>query len=500
MKRRDLIQTSMAAALAAALPRGAATAAALAPLGDIQGDLAAVTHSGTEVSLEAAAVKELRDSLRGNLLLPGNPGYDEARRVLNMSIDRNPALVIQPSGTADISHAINFAREREILLAVKCGGHSWSGKSTCEGGMQVDLSHFRHARVDPGARRAHVAGGSLLGELDHEAMAHGLVTTAGTVSHTGIGGLTLGGGFGRLARRFGLTLDNVVSVDIINADGHLRHASAEENPDLYWAVRGGGGNFGIVTRFELALHPMSREVIGGEVIYPISNARQVLDIYADYAMSAPEDLYLDFVMASPAGSKNGVAMMHACYSGPMDKADKVLAPLRKAGKPIADTLTKMDYVAAQRSGDDTDPRSTGEYVKSGYVSDIPEKLVAQLEEEFPRQEEFGTTVVFQHAGGAINRVAPDATAFSHRDANAVMLAFVSWPMEESGAEPTRILKEYWSSLTPFTNGWYSNEVSTESNRAISRNYQGNFDRLVEVKNQYDPTNLFRLNANIAPSV
>jgi hypothetical protein len=184
----------------------------------------------------------------------------------------------------------------------------------------------------------------------------------------------------------------------------------------------------------------------------------------------------------------------------MDKADKVLAPLRKAGKPIADTLTKMDYVAAQRSGDDTDPRATGEYVKSGYVSDIPEKLVAQLEEEFPRQEEFGTTVVFQHAGGAINRVAPDATAFSHRDANAVMLAFVSWPMEESGVEPTRILKEYWSSLTPFTNGWYSNEVSNESSRAISQNYQGNFDRLVEVKNQYDPTNLFRLNANIAPSV
>ncbi len=325
MKRRQLIQSTLAGAVAAALPGGAA--AALKAISNVQGDLAAVTGSGAQISLEAAAVRELGESLRGMLLLPGNAGYDESRRVLNMAIDRHPALIIQPSGAGDISTAINFARERELLLAVKCGGHSWTGKSTCEGGMQIDLSSFRHTRVDPAARRAYVAGGSLLGELDYESMAQGLITTAGTVSHTGVAGLTLGGGFGRLARRFGLALDNVVSLDIVNADGQLRHASADENPELYWALRGGGGNFGVVTAFEFALHPMARDVVAGEVIIPIGQARQVLEFYADYAAAAPDDLYLDLVMSSPQGTTDGVALLHACYSGPPQQAEKSPGPV-----------------------------------------------------------------------------------------------------------------------------------------------------------------------------
>ncbi len=297
MNRRDFCVSSVAAAVAAALA-GRSVMAAVTP---IETDIQAVSGSGGKITLEKSGLEELRKSLRGALLLPGQPGYDEARRVLNASIDKHPALVVQPSGTADVRTAVSFARQHGLLLAVKCGGHSYGGKSTCEGGMQIDLSRMRGCRVDPVGRTARVVGGSLLGDLDHEAMALGLVTTAGTVSHTGVGGLTLGGGFGRLARRFGLTVDNLLSVDIVTADGRLLRASADENPDLFWGVRGGGGNFGVVTSFEFRLHPMARQVVGGDLTFPISRARELLDFYAEYAATAPDELYVDAGMAAPPG-------------------------------------------------------------------------------------------------------------------------------------------------------------------------------------------------------
>ena len=329
MNRRHFLHSAVAAGVASALPMRMV----LAQLTEVTGEVAAVTGAGTDIAIEQAAVQELSDSLRGNLLLPGNADYDIARRVLNRSIDRHPALIVRPSGVADIQHAVNFARERELLLAVKCGGHSSSGKSTCDGGMQIDLSTLRHARVDPKSRTAYIAGGSLLAELDHEAMAFGLVTTAGTVSHTGVGGLTLGGGFGRLARRFGLALDNVKGFDVVTADGAFRHASADENPDLYWALRGGGGNFGVVTSFEFQLHPMQRQVIGGDVVFPLDRARDIMRFYADFALSAPDDLYCDvFMMKTMTGEGDG-AGMSVCYSGPEAKAEQLLAPIRALGKP-----------------------------------------------------------------------------------------------------------------------------------------------------------------------
>jgi FAD/FMN-containing dehydrogenase len=360
MDRRFFLQSAVAAGVTSAIP--------LSVLAEVTGDVAAVTGAGAGISLEQAAVQELSDSLTGNLLMPGNAAYDVARRVLNRSIDRHPALVIQPSGAADIQNAVTFARERNLLLAVKCGGHSYSGKSTCEGGMQIDLSTYRHARVDAKSRTAYVAGGSLLGELDRESMALGLVTTAGTVSHTGVGGLTLGGGFGRLARRFGLALDNVKGLDIVTADGNFRHASAEENPDLYWALRGGGGNFGIVTSFEFDLHPMQRQIIGGEMMFPMEQAREVLKFYAEYALAAPDELYCDgFMQRTMTGEGDGVGI-HVCYSGPESNAEKVLAPLRALGKPVFDSIGPMDYVAIQRSWDNTDPRNEGQYLKSGFIN------------------------------------------------------------------------------------------------------------------------------------
>lgn len=504
MKRRRFLQSSVAAAAAVSLfptlLSGRAWADAMKSMTEVVDDISAVQGNGTSISLRGAAVRELSQSLRGHLLLPGNAAYEIARQVQNPVIDRHPALIIQPSGAADISNAVQFAADHSLLLAVKCGGHSWSGKSTCDGGMQIDLSSFRNVRVDTVARTAYAAGGSLLGELDHEAMAHGLVTTAGTVSHTGVGGLTLGGGFGRVARRFGLALDNVIGVDIITADGRLRHASAQENPDLYWAVRGGGGNFGVVTSFELQLHPMEREVIAGDVVYPLSQARAVARHYAEVASSAPDDLYVDFVMASPLGSSDGVCLLHACYSGPRDRAEQVLAPLRSLKPSLKDSLGPMDYVAVQRSGDTTDARTQGTYVKSGFVNEISETLVDAMVARFEPVPQRSTVMLFQHAGGAISRVPADATAFAQRNSLANMMLFVDWPAQSPAEEHVAWIKQAWAGLEPFTDGWYTNEISQESSRVVNRNYASNYPRLVTVKNRYDPGNLFRLNANIVPTV
>ena len=490
MDRRRFLQSSMAAGMTAALPTAQAFAA-LQALTQVTGDVRAVTGDRNEISLEQAAVQELADSLHGNLLLPGNEGYDVARRVLNASIDKHPALIVQPSVAADIQNAVRFA--------VKCGGHSYAGKSTCDDGLQIDLSSYRHCRVDPRTRTAYVAGGSLLGELDHEAMAHGLVTTAGTVSHTGVGGLTLGGGFGRLARRFGLALDNLKGVDIVTADGRLLHASADENPDLFWGVRGGGGNFGVVTSFEFHLHPMQRTVVGGEMIWPLDKARDVLRFYADYAMSAPDELYCDaYMQATMTGEGNGVGL-HVCYSGPESEAEKVLAPIKKLGDPMLDTVAAVDYVAIQKSWDNSDPRNTGEYLKSGFINAFPQSVADALIDGFEPNPGRNTTVFFQHSGGAIGRVPVEATAFAHRKSQANMFAVVSWPLDTDRAPHVDYVRRYWKELEAATDGYYTNEVANEPQSQVNKNYQGNFPRLLEVKRKYDPENLFRLNANIAPA-
>ena len=497
MNRRGFVLSSVGAAVALSLA-GRQALAALAPIVD---DVQAVTGDGARVTLGKSAVQELRDSLRGALLLPGQPGYDEARRVLNASIDRHPALIVQPTGAADVRTAVTFARQHGLLLAVKCGGHSYAGKSTCEGGMQIDLSRMRGVHVDAQARKAYVAGGSLLGELDHEAMSLGLVTTAGTVSHTGVGGLTLGAGFGRLARRYGLALDNVLGADVVTADGRLLHASATENPDLYWGIRGGGGNFGVVTGFEFRLHPMERQVIGGSVVFPVARARELLDFYANYSLSAPDELYCDAIMSTPpaAAGRPGVFVFDVCYSGPAGGAERALAPLRALGKPIADKIGPVDYVKLQRSGDRTDPRNEGSYLKSGFIDDFPAPLVAAIVDGYRTDPLRSTTVFFQHSGGAIGRVAADATAFPHRRSRLNMFAVTSWDLVHDGAPHSAYAKELWSKLQPYTDGYYTNEVANEPQKQVDENYQGNIGRLVELKNKYDPTNLFRLNANVKPT-
>jgi hypothetical protein len=499
MHRRRFLQLSVAAALAANVKARHAYAAILGAANTVTADVNALTGDGAEVTLKQSAVQELGDSLRGNLLLPGHEAYEEARHVLNPSIDRHPALIVQPKGVADVKHAVDFARESSLLVAVKCGGHSSSGKSTCDGGMMIDLSLLRSTRVDPARRIAHVSGGSWLGDMDHDTMAFGLVTTAGTVSHTGVGGLTLGGGFGRLARRYGLAVDNVRGVELVTADGRFVRAYPDENPDLYWAVRGGGGNFGVATNFEFQLHPMSRQVIGGTVGFPLEQAKDVLNFYAEYSATAPDELYIDAGIVSRPQSFTG-AFMHVCYSGDPAEADRHLDPIRQAGTPMFDEIKAVDYVALQKSGDISDPRARGAYLKSGFVEGISPAMIDALLDGFEPHPERGMAVVWQHAGGAIGRVAPDAMAFAHREISHDTLFIMDWAMGIDATPHIQWLRSYFATVAPYTRGFYVNDLSDESQSAVNQNYAGNYERLVQIKNRYDPTNLFRLNANIVPTV
>ena len=498
LSRRQFVRGSLASALAASLAPPRAWDAILSPSMRVDRDLDAITGDGVSVTLSRASVQELGESLRGNLLLPGHAAYDEARRVINAQMNKFPALIVQPRGAADVRNAVDFARASNLLVAVKCGGHSPSGKSTCDNGMMIDLSLMRGVRVDPAGRVARVAGGSLLGDLDSEAMAFGLVTTAGTVSHTGVAGLTLGGGFGRVARRFGLALDNVRGVDIVTADGEMLRASSQENSELYWGVRGGGGNFGVVTSFEFDLHAMEREVIGGSIVFPLDQAKNVLSFYSEYEGVAPEDLYLSCLIVSNPRGVSGVGFS-VCYSGPMDRADAILRTIRSAGTPAYDDLRAIDYVALQRSGDIDDPRAIGSYTKTGFVTKISPQLIDSMIIGLEEHPERSTSIGFQHCGGAITRVAADATAFPHRALHATVLLLVDWPAEVDPTRHIEWLKRYWATVEPHTDGFYTNDVVDESQQQVDENYLGNYPRLLALKNKYDPTNLFRLNANVVPT-
>ncbi len=379
LSRRRLLQGAALGTVATAvsgLMPSAARAAILAGSSVVDRNVDAVTFDGKSITLKQAELQELGESLRGNLLLAGHTSYEQARRVWNAQLDRRPALIVQPRGAADVKNAIDFARAQRLMLAVKCGGHSPSGKSTTEKGLLIDLSLLRGVRVDAKSRIARVAGGSLLGDLDQEAMAQSLVTTAGTVSHTGVGGLTLGGGFGRVARRFGLALDNVRAVEVVTGTGEIVRASAEENPELLWGTRGGSGNFGVVTGFDFDLHPMQRQVLGGTLLFPLSQAKQVLKFWSEYEAVAPDEMYISGVIGSNiAFSGNSGVGFSICYSGPESNWEKILKTVRSPGKALIDSMRPVDYVALQRSGDGDEKRAIGSYTKTGFVKSIPPALV-----------------------------------------------------------------------------------------------------------------------------
>ena len=489
MKRRQFVGAGLA--LAASWPfRGFASV-----LKGI-GDLPAKTLAGGEVVLPGSSIEALAASLRGDLLMQGSEAYDSTRRVWNAMFDKKPALIARCTGASDVRYAVAFAREHQLLTAVRAGGHSLSGKSTCDGGLVIDLQQMQGVRVDPEARRAYLESGSLLGQLDHESAAFGLATTAGTVSHTGAAGLTLGGGFGRLGRRYGLACDNVASFDIVTADGHFLRASDNENPDLYWGLRGGGGNFGVVTSIEYRLHRMDPVILGGNIVWPIDQARDVLRYYRDIAADAPEvvnvapDLHWE-----PDGAKVGIEV---CWSGDQAEGEAWLKKLRAFGKPAHDDIAPMPYVAIQSGADEILGPGKYYYLKSGFLTQLKDDGIDLIIDAFKRMPDW-YFLFFDHGGGAYRKMAPDATAFPNRDMLFMLGTIGAWPNRDGIDENIAKLRANWHELQPLTRGFYTNLTDADTTMAGYReNYGTNFERLVALKAKYDPMNLFRLNANVPP--
>jgi FAD/FMN-containing dehydrogenase len=461
-------------------------------------ELTAVRTDGKSVSLTGAELRDFSASLQGGVLLSGQTGYDEARRLWNGAFDRHPALIVRCTNIQDVTRAVDFARSHSLLTAVRGGGHSVSGQSSCDGGLMIDLSLMRAVHVDAQRKTARVEPGVLLGEFDHAAQALGLASTAGTVTHTGVAGLTLGGGMGRLARKLGLACDNLRSAEMVTADGKQLRVSEHENTQLFWAIRGGGGNFGIVTAFEFQLHPIGPVVLGGVTLFPYANAREILGALVEFAERSPDEMYLTpFVTRA----KDGLAVgFEACYCGTPEAGERLLAPLRRLGKPVVDTVSAKPYVEVQAATDALFPPGRGYYFKSGFVSSISPKLIDEIVERFQGAPPWLHNIPLLHAGGAMGRVKPDATAFWNRQARHDIAVWAAWDDRTESKRDVESVRSFWRVFEPYTQGYYINTDVPDDERRLRETYGGNYARLVQLKNRYDPTNLFRLNANIRPTV
>ena len=494
MKRRAFCASAVATLGIAALPFDRGYSAVTSVIADVQ----AITGDGKPVTLSRSDVEDLRASLRGQLLLPDTPGYDDARKIFNGMFDKRPALIARCAGAADVVQAVNFARAHSLLVAVRGGGHSLSGQSVCDKGLMIDLAGMRSVRVDTARKLARAAGGALLGDVDRETIPFGLVTTTGTVSHTGAGGLTLGGGFGRLARRFGLTCDQVASADVVTSDGKLLQASVDDNPDLFWAIRGGGGNFGVVTSFEYRLHAFDGNAVGGHIVYPLGQARDVLRGFAELFPQASDDLWIEPVLTrTPTGER--VLVFDVCYTGVVAQAESALAPYRRLGKPLADNVALVRYVKLQVQDDERARIGGRYYTKSGFVTTIGPDLIDVAIETIAGATVSRLRIAIPPKGGAVTRVAPDATAFWHRAAPYSVILQTSGDEPAEDAANIAWSKAHWPALEAFTSGFYANtNVSEIAADRMREAYGGNYPRLQALKSQYDPTNLFRLNANVKP--
>ena len=489
--RRSFVRSTLAATAYAVLPGGRLRA-------DTPGrEVAAVTSSGRELVLSKSDIEDFRQGLRGPLLLPDSDGYEPARKRWNGSFDRHPALIARCTGAADVVQAVRFARAHELLTAVRGGGHSISGQSSCDNGLVIDLSLMKAIRIDPKHRMAVVQPGVVLGEFDREAQAFGLVTTLGTASTTGIAGLTLGGGMGRLARHFGLACDNVRAVDIVTAKGELLHASASENADLFWAVRGGGGNFGIVTAFEYQLHPLNHDVLSGYVFFPFDDARKTLLTLTDFCASAPDEMYLN-PMIGGSGA-NRMVGFEVCYSGDsLAEGERLIAPLMKLGKSLGPPPAAKPYVEVQRFVDKGLPAGRNYYFKSGFLPPVTAQTIDELVDVIGESPSYLMGVPLIHLRGAVARVKPTATAYWNRDAYHDVAVWAAWDDHADNERNVATVRAFWRTLEHLTKGYYINTDTPDDDRRLRDTYGGNYDRLVQLKSQYDPTNLFRLNANIKP--
>jgi FAD/FMN-containing dehydrogenase len=492
--RRSFCKSAVAAGVTAAIPFHATSGAALQALAVAVSDIDAVRLTGGSTTLTKAEVNELAEAMQGRLLTSTSQDYDHMRQVWNAMHDRRPALIARCADIQDVVHAVNFARQHDLLTAVRGGGHSFPGKSVCDGGMMIDLADIKAVDVDVENKRARAGGGGLLYNLDYACQQHGLATTAGVVSHTGIGGLTLGGGFGRLNRKFGLTIDNLISADMVTADGQIRKVSATENPDLFWAIRGGGGNFGVVTNFEYQLHDVKPILLGGNIVWPVSKAREVLSFWIDYAPGLSDDLYIaPFMVQGPDGE--GIIGMDTLYAGDPAAGEKELAPLRNLARPAEDGVGMVEYMVTQTMFDVANAHGQRNYIKNGMIREYNADVVDVMVESFralPGFEQF-----FHTAGGAVSRVADDATAWAHRDNETMIGLYAAWRDPAADKDTIRTLKEWWSQLETVTNSYYGN-LREEAPSKVAANFGSAYPRLVELKSKYDPGNLFRLNSNIPP--
>ena len=474
------------------------------------GDVAGGTHLSTsdaDVKLDEAALRELGEAFRGQLVQPADSSYDEHRKVWNGSIDRSPALIARCAGVADVIAAVGFARNTELPLAVRSGGHSFPGLSVCDGGVVIDLGPMKGIRVDPEARTARAQAGVLWGELDRETQAFGLATTGGIVTHTGVAGLTLGGGIGWLQRKHGLTIDQLLSVDLVTADGDLVKASSSENPDLFWGLRGGGGNFGIVTEFEFRLHSVGPVVFAGPIFWPIEKAPALLRFYRGWSAEAPDELMtivvqrkapsLPFVPPELHGKP--VVSVACCYAGPVEEGEAVVRPLKEFAAPVLDLCEPKPYVDHQAMFDASFPHDRWYYMRACDVVELSDEVIDIAVDHAREIRSPLTAFPIWQLGGAVARVADDETAFNGRGAGHTF-NITGMTATADGFDGERDwVRNFWSALEPHHTSVYVNFLMDEGQERVREAYGSDkYDRLQALKRKYDPGNLFRLNQNIPP--
>ena len=459
-------------------------------------------------AVSQSALASLQDGLQGQVILPNHDEYDQARRVWNGSIDRYPALVVRAAGVADVVASVRFAREQGLLIAVRGGGHNVAGTGTCDGGVVIDLSVMKAVRVNPAGRTASAQAGLLWRELDAQTQAYGLAVTGGIVSSTGIAGFTLGGGIGWLHRPFGLTVDNLVAADVVTATGDLLRVDEDTNPELLWGLRGGGGNFGIVTTFEYRQHPVGPELMAGLVFYDASDLGHVVRGYRDVMAAAPDELTLFLVLRrAPAAPflpsdvhGQPVVAVVGCYVGPHDEGARALAPLRELAQPVADLMQPRQYVQFQSMLDGSWAEGFGNYWKAEYLTGIPDAAIEILAEHLREITSPLSDFKFAAMGGAAGRVSPGATAFANRSSPFVLNINSRWPLPGHADPHVAWTQRLWDAMQPFSaGGAYMNFLGDEGASRVRSAYgEGAYRRLVALKNAYDPDNAFRVNQNIPP--
>ncbi|WP_158670514.1 FAD-binding oxidoreductase [Bradyrhizobium guangdongense] len=446
---------------------------------------------------EPRSAPQLR--LKGNVVLAGSAGYDEARKVWNGAIDKRPAMIAYCAGAEDVARAVVFAISHRICIAVRSGVHNVAGLSVCDGGMVIDLSHMKQIEVDPVRRIARADAGLNLGEFDRATQEHGLATTMGVNSDTGIAGLTLGGGFGKLGRKYGLTCDNLIAAEVVTAEGTILRASATEHPDLFWGLRGGGGNFGIVTAFEYRLHAIGTSLLVASALHRYEAAREAMRFYDEFARRAPDEADVDAALVTlPSGER--FFSITGCYVGSHHDGERALSPIVRFGSPVETRLATVPYLEIQSGGDALFPRGRRYYWKAQFLREIGAGAIDALLDAYARAPNTSSLLVLQHVGGAIARVPTTDSPYANRDAAFDCFPVAMWDDPADDEANMRWARELWSAVRPYsTGGVYANNLGEEGEDRVRDAYGENYARLAALKTRYDPTNLFRLNQNIRPA-